>query len=32
LDERGTLNTEDIISRLEERHAMRTAFLDAGGI
>ena len=31
LDERNTLTTGEIVSRLEERHAMRTAFLDAEG-
>lgn len=29
LDERKSLSTEDIVDRLQERHAMRTAFLDA---
>jgi AAA+ superfamily predicted ATPase len=29
LDERNQLTTEDIIIRLQERHAMRTAFLDS---
>jgi AAA+ superfamily predicted ATPase len=29
LDERNHLTSEDIIGRLQERHAMRTAFLDA---
>lgn len=29
LDERKALSTEDIIDRLQERHAMRTAFLDS---
>jgi len=29
LDERQQLTTEDIVTRLQERHAMRTAFLDA---
>jgi len=29
LDERNHLTTEDILSRLQERRAMRTAFLDA---
>jgi AAA+ superfamily predicted ATPase len=29
LDERNHLSSEDIIGRLQERHAMRTAFLDA---
>ena len=29
LDERSRLTTEDIVDRLQERHAMRTAFLDA---
>lgn len=28
LDERKSLSTEDIMDRLQERHAMRTAFLD----
>jgi SpoVK/Ycf46/Vps4 family AAA+-type ATPase len=28
LDERKQLTTEDIVGRLQERHAMRTAFLD----
>lgn len=28
LDERKSLSTEDIVNRLQERHAMRTAFLD----
>jgi SpoVK/Ycf46/Vps4 family AAA+-type ATPase len=28
LDERKQLNTEDVVDRLQERHAMRTAFLD----
>jgi hypothetical protein len=28
LDERKHLTTEDIVDRLQERHAMRTAFLD----
>ena len=28
LDERKSLSTEDIVDRLQERHAMRTAFLD----
>jgi len=27
LDERKQLSTEDIVGRLQERHAMRTAFL-----
>jgi histone H3/H4 len=31
LDERKTLATGDIVNRLEERHAMRTAFLHAEG-
>jgi SpoVK/Ycf46/Vps4 family AAA+-type ATPase len=31
LDERSQLTTEDIVDRLYERHAMRTAFLDAEG-
>jgi SpoVK/Ycf46/Vps4 family AAA+-type ATPase len=31
LDERKLLTTEDIVNRLQERHAMRTAFLDAEG-
>jgi SpoVK/Ycf46/Vps4 family AAA+-type ATPase len=31
LDERNLLTTEDIVNRLQERHAMRTAFLDAEG-
>ena len=30
LDERKQLTTEDIVDRLQERHAMRTAFLDIG--
>jgi SpoVK/Ycf46/Vps4 family AAA+-type ATPase len=29
LDERKQLNTSDIIDRLQERHAMRTAFIDS---
>jgi len=29
LDQRNQLTTEDIVSRLQERHAMRTAFLDS---
>ncbi len=29
LDERNEITSEDIISRLRGRHAMRTAFLDA---
>jgi SpoVK/Ycf46/Vps4 family AAA+-type ATPase len=29
LDERKQLKTEDIVDRLQERHAMRTAFLDS---
>ena len=29
LDERKSLSTENIVDRLQERHAMRTAFLDA---
>lgn len=29
LDERSQLTTDDIVGRLHERHAMRTAFLDA---
>jgi SpoVK/Ycf46/Vps4 family AAA+-type ATPase len=29
LDERRSLSTEDIVDRLQERHAMRTAFLDS---
>jgi AAA+ superfamily predicted ATPase len=29
LDERKSLSTEDIVQRLQERHAMRTAFMDA---
>jgi SpoVK/Ycf46/Vps4 family AAA+-type ATPase len=29
LDERNQLTTEDIVGRLQERHVMRTAFLDA---
>jgi AAA+ superfamily predicted ATPase len=29
LDERRQLTTEDIANRLQERHAMRTAFLDS---
>ncbi|MCA1530601.1 ATP-binding protein [Bradyrhizobium yuanmingense] len=29
LDERRQLTTEDIVDRLQERHAMRTAFLDS---
>jgi len=29
LDQRNHLSSEDIIGRLQERHAMRTAFLDA---
>ena len=28
LDQRKQLTTEDIVERLQERHAMRTAFLD----
>jgi ATP-dependent 26S proteasome regulatory subunit len=28
LDERKSMTTEDIVDRLQERHAMRTAFLD----
>jgi SpoVK/Ycf46/Vps4 family AAA+-type ATPase len=31
LDERTELRTEDIVARLQERHAMRTAFLDREG-
>jgi SpoVK/Ycf46/Vps4 family AAA+-type ATPase len=31
LDQRSHLTTEDIVGRLQERHAMRTAFLDAEG-
>jgi SpoVK/Ycf46/Vps4 family AAA+-type ATPase len=31
LDERKQLTTEDIVSRLQERRAMRTAFLDSKG-
>jgi AAA+ superfamily predicted ATPase len=31
LDERNQLATEDIVDRLQERHAMRTAFLDSEG-
>jgi len=31
LDERKSLSTEDIVDRLQERHAMRTAFLDKEG-
>jgi AAA+ superfamily predicted ATPase len=31
LDERKQLSTEDIIARLHERHAMRTAFMDTEG-
>jgi SpoVK/Ycf46/Vps4 family AAA+-type ATPase len=31
LDERKSLSTDDIVDRLQERHAMRTAFLDAEG-
>lgn len=31
LDERKSLSTEDIVDRLQERHAMRTAFLDTEG-
>jgi SpoVK/Ycf46/Vps4 family AAA+-type ATPase len=31
LDERKQLTTENIIDRLQERHAMRTAFLDTEG-
>jgi len=29
LDERGAVGTDDILMRLEERHSMRSAFLDA---
>jgi hypothetical protein len=29
LDERKSLSTEEIVDRLQERHAMRTAFLDS---
>ena len=29
LDERAQLTTDDVVGRLHERHAMRTAFLDA---
>jgi SpoVK/Ycf46/Vps4 family AAA+-type ATPase len=29
LDERKSISTEDIVDRLQERHAMRTAFLDS---
>jgi SpoVK/Ycf46/Vps4 family AAA+-type ATPase len=29
LDERKQLNTDDIVNRLQERHSMRTAFLDS---
>jgi SpoVK/Ycf46/Vps4 family AAA+-type ATPase len=32
LDERKELTTEGIIDRLQERHAMRTAFLDTEGL
>jgi hypothetical protein len=31
LDERNELRTEDIVARLIERHAMRSAFLDRQG-
>jgi SpoVK/Ycf46/Vps4 family AAA+-type ATPase len=31
LDQRRQLTTDDIVSRLRERHAMRTAFLDSEG-
>ena len=31
LDERRQLRTEDIVNRLQERHAMRTAFLVSEG-
>jgi SpoVK/Ycf46/Vps4 family AAA+-type ATPase len=31
LDERKQLTTEDIVDRLQERHAMRTAFMDSEG-
>jgi AAA+ superfamily predicted ATPase len=31
LDERNQLTTEDIVDRLQERHTMRTAFLDSEG-
>src|ERR1700730_1814681 len=31
LDERKQLTTEDLIDRLQERHAMRTAFMDTQG-
>lgn len=31
LDERKSVSTNDIVSRLQERHAMRTAFLDLEG-
>jgi SpoVK/Ycf46/Vps4 family AAA+-type ATPase len=31
LDERAQLTTDDIVTRLHERHAMRAAFLDAEG-
>ncbi|HTT82625.1 MAG TPA: ATP-binding protein [Rhizomicrobium sp.] len=30
LDQRNHLTTEDIVCRLQERHSMRTAFLDSG--
>jgi AAA+ superfamily predicted ATPase len=32
LDERRQLTTENIVDRLQERHAMRTAFMDAGSL
>jgi AAA+ superfamily predicted ATPase len=31
LDERKSLTTEQLVTRLEERHAMRAAFLDVEG-
>lgn len=31
LDERNELRTEDLVGRLQDRHAMRTAFLDKEG-
>ena len=31
LDERNQLTTEDVVNRLQERHTMRTAFLDSEG-
>jgi SpoVK/Ycf46/Vps4 family AAA+-type ATPase len=31
LDERKQLTTEDLVARLQERHAMRTAFMDTQG-